>query len=227
MESVPFEQEKGGKQNMVTRVLKYREYSKAEAFLTFFLLAILISEIAVIFLLGQEIGEALAKGFATIGTRCIRTLVQSWKWIYKMVGPMIFPLLSLTAIEVWSIVRLIQYKRVRCHDDVPAKYYKVLEIVEGSAPGFGFLGTCIALMFTMHGMNPNLTQTAMLKVLLDNSASAFGSTVCGISIAITAFISKELFKGFLIKPEKYARADAQNAQDLVKASSINLIEREV
>ena len=212
---------------MVTRVLTFREYSKAEAFLAFFLLAILISEIAVIFLLGQETGEALAKVFATIGAGCIRTFVRSWKWAYKMVGPMIFPLLTLTAVEVWSIIKLIKCKRAGRHGDVPAKYYKVLEIVEGSAPGFGFLGTCIALMFTMHGMDPNLTQTAMLKVLLDNSASAFGSTVCGISIAITAFISKELFKGFLIKPEKYDRTDAQNGKDLVKASSINLIEREV
>jgi len=212
---------------MVTRVLQYREWSKVEACLAFFLLAILISEIAVILLLGQEIGETLVKVFATVGTGCIRALVRSWKWTYKMVGPMIFPLLTLTAIEVWSIIKLIQYKRVRYHDDVPAKYYKILEIVEGSAPGFGFLGTCIALMFTMHGMDPNLTQTAMLKVLLDNSASAFGSTVCGISIAITAFISKELFKGFLIKPDKYARTDAQIGKDLVKASSMNLIEKEI
>ena len=212
---------------MITRALKYREYSKAEACLAFFLLAILISEIAVIILLGQEAGEALAKILATTGTGCVRALVQSWKWTYKMVGPMIFPLLTLTAVEVWSIIKLIKCKREGHHGDVPAKYYKVLDIVEGSAPGFGFLGTCIALIYTMQGMDPNLNQTAMLKVLLDNSASAFGSTVCGISLAITAFISKELFKGFLIKPEKYARTDVQNAKDLVKASSINLIEREI
>ncbi len=212
---------------MVTWVLKYREYSKAEACLAFFLLAIFISEIAVIFLLGQEVGGTLAKILATIGARGVRALVQSWKWTYKMVGPMIFPLLTLTAVEVWSIIKLIKCKRAGHHGDVAAKYYKVLDIVEGSAPGFGFLGTCIALIYTMQGMDPNLNQTDMLKVLLDNSASAFGSTVCGISLAITAFISKELFKGFLIKPEKYARTDVQNVKDLVKASSLNLIEREI
>jgi biopolymer transport protein ExbB/TolQ len=83
----------------------------------------------------------------------------------------------------------------------PAKLYRVLKIVEGVGPGFGFLGTCLSLMATMHHMDPGLSQADMLKALLENASSAFGSTVYGISLAISSYIALELFQNFLIIPK--------------------------
>ena len=143
-----------------------------------------------------------------------------------MVGPVIFPLLTLTAVEIWSVIKLIQCRKAGRCGDIPAKHYKVLEIVEGSAPGFGFLGTCIALIFTMHGMDPGLNQAAMLRALLDNSSSAFGSTVYGISLALSAFLAKETFKNFLIKSEAGEVRSARAIKEQHGASSMNLIRRE-
>ena len=212
---------------MVSRVLRYREWSRVEACFVFFLLAVLVSEMAAIFLLGQEAGEVLSKIFASIGAGGITALGRLWKWTYKMVGPMVFPLLILTVLEMWGIYRLVMHWRVGLKSHVPESPYKILGIVEGVAPGFGFLGTCISLIFTMHRMDPNLTQSAMLKVLLENSSSAFGSTVYGISLAITAFISKELFKGFLIKPEAVEIREEKSLKEQDEAGSMNLIRREV
>ena len=192
---------------MITSILEYRRWSKGEAFVALFLLVIIVSEMAVIFLLGYETGEFLSKAFASLSAVGVGAMWRIWKWTYRMVGPMLFPLVTLTAIEVWAIVKLVRYWRIGCSGHQLQRQYKTLRIVEGAAPGFGFLGTCISLIFTMHHMDPKLTQTAMLKVLLENSSSAFGSTVYGISFAITAFLSLELFKGFLIKPEVEEGAD--------------------
>lgn len=211
---------------MVSRVLKYREWSKAETCFAFFLIAVLVSEIAVIFLLGHGSGEALSKAFASIAAMGISALEQIWKWTYKMVGPMVFPLLMLTGVEIWAIYKLARCWRREIVNNNHIKQYKVLEIVEGAAPGFGFLGTCISLIFTMSRMDPSLSQTAMLKVLLNNASSAFGSTVFGITLAITAFLVKELFKGFLIKSETGERAERQPFEEQREASSMNLIRRE-
>jgi membrane protease YdiL (CAAX protease family) len=210
---------------MIAYVLKYRKWNKIEMSFAFFLLAVLVSEIAVIFLLGHGSGEALSKTLASIAAMGLSTLDQSWKWIYKMVGPMVFPLVMLTGVEIWAI-----YKVARCWrkivNDNPIKQYKVLEIVEGAAPGFGFLGTCISLIFTMSRMDPSLSQSAMLKVLLNNASSAFGSTVFGITLAISAFLVKELFKEFLIKSDANEKSDGQPFEELHEASSMNLIRRE-
>lgn len=184
---------------MVSRVLKYREWSKVEACFAFFLLAILVSEMAVILLLGQGSGEGLSKIFASIGAGGITALGRFWRWTYKMVGPMVFPLLILATVEIWAIFKLARCWRAEIGNVHAMKHYKILEIVEGAAPGFGFLGTCISLIFTMSRMDPSLSQTAMLKVLLNNASSAFGSTVFGIALAIIAYLMKELFKEFLIK----------------------------
>jgi len=202
---------------MVTGVTENRDWSKLGSFFTVFLFVIFLSELIVIYLLGQEAGDALSRAIASMGSAGVSVLGRSWKWAYKMVGPMLFPLLVLTAVEIRAIVKLVRFWRLGCNSDEPQKQYKVLRIVEGVAPGFGFLGTCISLIFTMHHMDPNLTQTAMLKVLLDNSSSAFGSTVYGISLAVIAFISLELFKGFLLKP---------GIDERVNATSMNFIRRE-
>jgi uncharacterized membrane protein len=203
---------------MIARALRYREWNKIEMCFAFFLIAVLVSEIAVIFLLGHGSGEALSKTFASIAAMGLSTLEQIWKWTYKMVGPMVFPLMMLTGVEIWAIYKLARCWRREIVNDNPIKQYKVLEIVEGAAPGFGFLGTCISLIFTMSRMDPSLSQTAMLKVLLNNASSAFGSTVFGITLAITAFLVKELFKEFLIKRQPF--------EEQREASSMNLIGRE-
>ena len=211
---------------MIAHVLKYRKWNKIEMCFAFFLIAVLVSEIAVIFLLGHGSGEALSKTFASIVAMGLSTLEQIWKWIYKMVGPMVFPLLMLTGIEMWAIYKLARCWKQKIVNDNPIKQYKVLEIVEGAAPGFGFLGTCISLIFTMSRMDPSLSQSAMLKVLLNNASSAFGSTVFGITLAITAFLVKELFKEFLIKSDANEKSDEQPFEELREASSMNLIRRE-
>lgn len=202
---------------MVTGAAENKNWSKFGLFFTILLLVIFLSEIVVIYLLGQETGNSISRAVASMSSAGISALGQSWKWAYKMVGPMLFPLLTLTAIEIKAIVKLLKCWRLGYSGDEPQKQYKTLGIVEGVAPGFGFLGTCISLIFTMHHMDPNLTQSAMLKVLLDNSSSAFGSTVFGISLAVIAFISLELFKGFLLKPE---------VEEGTNATSMNFIRRE-
>ena len=186
---------------MRTNGLGNKGWSRLEVFIVLFLSVIIVSEMAVLFLLGQGTGEVLSRAFASAGTGGGSALVRLWKWVYQMVGPMLFPLLSLTVVEAYVIAKLIRLRRKGYRSGEPKKLYRALGIVEGVAPGFGFLGTCLALIATMHQMDPNLTQTAMLKSLLENSSSAFGSTVYGISLAITAFLSLELFKGFLFKPE--------------------------
>lgn len=202
---------------MVTRAVENKDWNRFGLFFTIFLLVIFLSEIVVIYLLGQETGDSLSRAVASMGSAGVSVMVRVWKWAYKMVGPMLFPLLTLTAIEVRAIIKLLKCWRHGCNSVEPQKQYKTLGIVEGAAPGFGFLGTCISLIFTMHHMDPNLTQSAMLKVLLDNSSSAFGSTVFGISLAVIAFISLELFKGFLLKPE---------VEEEINAKSMNFIRRE-
>ena len=212
---------------MIAHVLKYRKWNKIEMCFAFFLLAVLVSEVAVIFLLGHGSGEDLSKAFASIAAMGLSTLEQIWKWTYKMVGPMVFPLVILTGAEIWAIYKLARCWRREIVNNNPIKQYKVLEIVEGAAPGFGFLGTCISLIFTMSRMDPSLSQSAMLKVLLNNASSAFGSTVFGITLAITAFLVKELFKEFLIKSDANEKSDGQPFEELSEASTMNLIRREV
>ena len=211
---------------MIARVFRYREWNKIEMCLAFLLIAVFISEMAVIFLLGHGSGEALSKTFASMVVMGASALGHIWKWTYKMVGTMVFPLLTLTGVEIWAVYKVARCWKRKIVNDNPMKHYKVLEIVEGAAPGFGFLGTCISLIFTMSRMDPSLSQTAMLKVLLSNAFSAFGSTVFGIALAITAFLVKELFKEFLIKSDIGVRPGEQVLKEKSEASSMNLIRRE-
>ena len=206
---------------MITSIFEYRGWSKIETFIGLFLLAIFISEMTVIFLLGQEAGEVMAKAFVSLSAIGVSALGQLWKWIYKMVGPMVFPLVILTGVEIGAIYKLARCWRMGCSSNEPKKQYQILRIVEGAAPGFGFLGTCLSLISTMHHMDPDLAQKAMLKALLENSSSAFGSTVCGISLAIMAFLSLELFKGFLIKAEVEEGTDKESLRKQDETTSMN------
>ena len=211
---------------MIAGILEYKRWGRLEAFIVLFLSAIIVSEVGVIFLLGQETGDVLANAFAAAATRGIGILAGSWKWIYKMVGPMLFPLLILSVIEAYVLTKLVKRWKAGHRSGEPKKLYRILGIVEGAAPGFGFLGTCLSLIATMHHMDPNLTQTAMLKSLLDNSSSAFGSTVVGISLAITAFLSLELFKGFLLEPKAEKEITERLPDKKEETQSMALIRKE-
>jgi len=214
---------------MLSRFVKYRDSKKVVEIVVFFLLAVLVSEVAVVLTLGFDGGLAISKSIASAFGAYLISLERLWGWIYKMVGPMLFPLLTLTIIEVWCLTALIRCWKRDTWDDKSNKHCKVLEIVEGTAPGFGFLGTCISLILTMHRMDPDLSQTAMLKVLLDNSSSAFGSTVYGISLAITAFLAKEIFDEFLMQPKGSKETDKQRVavKKQTDAASMDLIQKRI
>jgi len=79
------------------------------------------------------------------------------------------------------------------------KYYNCLAIIIAIGAIFGFIGTCLSLILVMHHIDPNLVQSAMLKVLIDNSSSAYGSTIYGLSLFVLAYLFEKLFKEFLIK----------------------------
>jgi len=211
---------------MISQAIRLKKLSKVEMFIVIILLVMFVSEVLVIFILNHESGKALSKFFASMGVSTFNTLVQFCKWTYKMVGPMLFPFLALTGAEVWAITNLVRCWRSCNAHGIPDRQYKTLRIVEGVAPGFGFLGTCISLIFTMHHMDPKLNQTAMLKVLLENSSSAFGSTVYGLSLAITAFLSMEIFKNFLINSGHIERNNGSLNQKIDKSTSMALIRRE-
>ncbi len=192
---------------MMDRILRYREWSRMEAFVVLFLTALALAEIAVLILLEHGPGDTMAKAFGFAISWIFSMSAACCRWVYRMVGPMIFPLLILTGVEVHALVKLLQLRRTDSSEGDAKTHYKALRIVEGSAPNFGFLGTCLSLISTMQHMDPNLDQTAMLKTLLDNSASSFGSTVYGSALAVTAFLSLRLFKDFLMpdqtpKPEQ-------------------------
>ena len=208
-------------------ILRDRRWSKAEMCIALAALAVLAAEVVVIVLLEQEAGRILAGMLHSLSAALISALGRLWRWSYKMVGPMLIPLLALTAVELWAVARLVRYWRAGWSGDEVQRQYKALGIIEGVSPGFGFLGTCISLMFTMHRMDPSLTQAAMLKTLLENSSSAFGSTVYGISLAIAAFLCLELFRGFLIKPGQQKGLDRGTAKNYGQATPMNLIRKEI
>lgn len=183
---------------MISRIFDKLSQMKLNRTIFFILLATLIAETAVIIMLDQFGGVSTQSTFFAM-MRSITILPDFLAWSYKMVGPVIFPLMILAFVQVWASFILWQTWRNQYQDKNITIAYDILGIVEEVSPGFGFLGTCISLMFTMHCMDPKLSQTDMLKTLLDNSSSAFGSTVCGISMAITAFLTIKIFKKFLLK----------------------------
>ena len=184
---------------MMSVIFWFRRWRRLETFVVLFLLALLVSELVVVLLLALGPGATLTRILGGVASWFAGGLAVCGWWVYRIVGPMLFPLLLLTGVEAYALVRLIKLKRNGYAVSEPEAQYKMLEIVETAAPGFGFIGTCLSLISTMYHMDPNLDQTAMLKTLLDNSASAFGSTVYGMSLGIAAFISLSLFKNFLIR----------------------------
>ena len=158
------------------------------------LFLILIAEAVVLFLQLQGMAIPIAQLIMSTVESIKGPTSVLWDWLWKMVGPVVFPLLALTVLEIWSFIKLVECKIFNYEEMNASQYIRNMSIIEGSAPGFGFLGTCIGLIATMRGMDPQLNQVQMLKAVFDNSASAFGSTIFGILLAISAFIIKEIFR---------------------------------
>ena len=200
---------------MTIRVLAKSGQNRLERATIFVLFAALLAEIVVFFML-EKAGGPLTQSIFFATVKGVKMLPGFSTWVYKMVGPVLFPLIVLAGVQVWSSFQLWRSWRGKNRGEDTAVAYDALEIVEGVSPGFGFLGTCISLIFTMHCMDPKLSQADMLKALLDNSSSAFGSTVCGISLAITAFLTVKIFKKFLLRE----KADQCNIE------SMNILKKE-
>jgi cell division protein FtsW (lipid II flippase) len=186
---------------MKTRVLGWGAWNRAEALTVLFLSVLLFLEMSVILLLNPDLGSTMVNVVSALASWSVAAIVHIWRYVWRMVGPVVFPLTALLAIEAIAVFRLYKHWKTGHWDWETTKiewYFRSLEGVERVAPGFGFLGTCISLVATMSSMDPNLNQKAMLKALLVNSSSAFGSTICGISLAISAFVFGEIFKGFLL-----------------------------
>ncbi len=200
---------------MITRIFAKNQKNRLERATIFVLLAALLAEVVVFFIL-EKAGGPLAQSIFFDIVKSMKMLPSFSAWIYKMVGPVLFPLILLAGVHVWSSFQLLGAWRGKNQGKNTAVAYDALEIVEGVSPGFGFLGTCLSLIFTMHCMDPKLSQADMLKALLDNSSSAFGSTVFGISLAISAYLIARIFRKFLLKE----KAEQRNVE------SINILKKE-
>ena len=159
-----------------------------------------IFRIVLFVLLAFVCGEALILGlvYFEINMGIASRMLSASQYLYRMVGPMIVPLFALNLAYLAAVFGLVRACRGKHENPDLRKKTKILEIVENASPSFGFLGTCISLIMTMGRMDPSLQQSAMLKVLLDNASSAFGSTVYGIGLAIAAFLTREIFKEYMV-----------------------------
>lgn len=187
---------------MTTRALGRVTWNRMEGLTVSCLSAVLFLEMVAIVLWNPELGRTMASLVSIMASRAVEEVGELWRYIWRMVGPVVFPLVALTAIETVTVSKLFKCRK-SCHCETKKidRLYRILRIVENASPGFGFLGTCLSLINTMADMDPKLSQSAMLKGLLENSSSAFGSTVYGISLALSAFIFHELFKGFLLSKD--------------------------
>ena len=157
-----------------------------------FLAAVIAAELLVLFIPSMDLNAYKMSG------------VSLYKWVYNYVGFVLFPLIGLTLLYLYIVFRLVQLYRADCEIESYNKKLNTLKMVEVTAPALGFLGTTLSLVSVMGGIDPGLSQSGMLKSLLSNSSSAFGSTVFGISLSITAYLTHEMFKNFLLLPEKDA-----------------------
>lgn len=158
-------------------------------------------EKAVIMILLALIGAELTAMFninlagflKTIITAILIRVWDMWNWAYGYVGIVILPLLALVLLYAWCTIALVQIFRGKYPEADRERYYKGLDVVETISPLFGFLGTTLSLLSVMEGINPQLNQNQMLKALLNNSASAFGSTVFGLVNAAVAYLTRSGF----------------------------------
>lgn len=123
--------------------------------------------------------------------------VGAYQMAYLWVGPVLWPLFLMSVVEFFVFIRLLQSRMGTYQFANPATPFKILKIIEEASPSFGFLGTCLSLIFTMSRMDIHLDQAAMFTTLLKNCASAFGSTAYGIVQALSAFFICKFFQEFL------------------------------
>ena len=186
-----------------THILGFRTWNRMEALTVLFASAVLFLQMAVILFLNPELGKAMAKFVLTLTIKGSNASIHFCQYIYRMVGPMVFPLLALTAIEIGSVMKLVKsYRSGYWELESIEKLYRALRIVENASCGLGFLGTVIGLIHTLYNLNPTLSQPAMLKMFFEEASSAFGSTVYGTSLAIIATVCREIFDGFLMPTER-------------------------
>lgn len=118
-------------------------------------------------------------------------LLSFGKSAYVYIGPVLFPLVGLSLGYLFVTYRLIS----GCSS--PVFFNNALRIIEVVSPALGFLGTTISLLNVMGQIDPSQSQGDMLKTLMTNSASAFGSTVYGITLSILAYVTREIFEKFI------------------------------
>lgn len=153
------------------------------------------------------VAEILVLLISTMNTNTLMMVSRSsgvslYKWFYSYVGPVLFPLIGLTLLYIYITFRLIHLYRGSCEVESYTRPFNTLKMIEVVAPAFGFLGTTISLVNVMAGIDPGLSQSGMLKSLLNNSASAFGSTIYGIVLSTSAYLTHAIFRNFLLLPEK-------------------------
>lgn len=183
-------------------------WGKTEFWFACFLITVIFAEMLAVFVLSRQQGLLIAEFFASAGGLAFKAISDGYGWLYKMVGPVLYPLIGLTVAEAIAMVKLVGHCRRGSEPDAINRYYKVLEIVESVGPGFGFLGTCLSLIETMYNIDPKLDQVAMIKVLLDYSSSAFGSTVYGLVLAISAHLCTQIFKHFVFPENRNSQMSA-------------------
>ena len=162
-----------------------------------FLLALFVSELMVIYLLGYETGDAAAKFFVSLISYIFGILTKFFKEVNKTLGFWVFPFLMMAGIVVWSTVRLVKCYKIQCIDET-AKHFKILELIQNISPLVGMLGTVVSLYYAMGSMNPKLPQSVLLMTLLSRSSTALITTACGFLLCIAAYVIREIFSDFLI-----------------------------
>lgn len=175
-------------------IVKTNLFNRLVGLLSFVLLATLVAELGAILILDKGIDVS-----SVFSLKMINVQGSAFcEWIWRMIGPMLFPFTIIAGFLFWSLKELLCCWRCRPQKYDLDKVYKTLYIIEIVAPAFGFWGTCQALMKTMKHIDPSQAQKALLTALLNSSSMAFVTTILGLAFSITAFLSKEIFKDYLM-----------------------------
>lgn len=168
------------------------DWNALEKNLFFVAFALALAEFVIILMLLLWSPMDLAATFGMILPSPISALGKSWMWLYRIVGPMIYPLTILMGLFFYASLRVVKICKGLLKTPYVARTLHMLEIVEYTAPAIGFCGTALGMVRTMYKLDPSLSQAMMLRVLLDESAAAFGASIFGIGISIFAVLSKKL-----------------------------------
>lgn len=158
----------------------------------FMAFALALGEFVIILMLLFWSPMDLAATFGMILPSPVSALGKSWMWLYRLVGPMIFPLTALMWLFFHASSRVVKIWKNGLEAPYVARTLSMLEIVEYVAPALGFCGTAVGMIKTLYKLDPCLSQTMMIRTLLDESGTAFAVSVLGIGISILAVLSKKL-----------------------------------